>query len=124
MKKRAGFVTISTRLTQGRCMARGRTTSLTIRLTPAERRTLLAWQRSRTLPAGLARRARMLLLLSEGRTITDIAATVGVSRQNVYKWIHRFLEERLEGLHAKPGPGHRLGPLPPDLREQRDMDAG
>jgi DNA-directed RNA polymerase specialized sigma24 family protein len=105
-------------------MPRGRTTALTIRLTPAERRTLRAWQRAPAISAGLARRARMILLLSEGVTITDIAATVGVSRQNVYKWIHRFRQERVAGLHAKPGPGHRRGPLPQDLREQRDMDAG
>ncbi len=42
-------------------MARGRTTALTIRLTPAERRTLLAWQRATTIPAGLARRGRIIL---------------------------------------------------------------
>ena len=124
MKKRVGFVTISTRITQGRCMARGRTTSLTIHLTPSERRTLLAWQRATTIPAGLARRGRILLLRADGMTITAIARTVGLSRQQVYKWIHRFMQEGLEGLHAKPSPGHRLGPLPQDLREQRDMDAG
>ena len=107
-------------------MARGRTTSLTIRLTPAERRTLLAWQRSRTLPAGLARRARMLLLLSEGMTITDIAATVGMSRRHTYKWIQRFVQEGLEGLEERaPGPHRRLRPLPPDLREQpNNLDRG
>src|SRR5256885_9901393 len=38
-------------LLKGRCMARGRTTSFTIRLTPAERLTLLAWQRSTTVSA-------------------------------------------------------------------------
>ena len=96
-------------------MPRGRTTALTIRLTPAERRTLLAWPRSTAIPAGLARRGRIILLLSEGMTITDIARTVGMSRQHAYKWIHRFLEERLEGLHAKPGPGHQLEPPPHDL---------
>jgi len=37
-------------------MARGRSTSLTIRLTPAERLTLLAWQRATTISAGRARR--------------------------------------------------------------------
>ena len=56
-------------------MARGRRTSLTIRLTPAERLTLLAWQRSTTIPAGLARRARLLLLLADGMTITQAATT-------------------------------------------------
>jgi CRP-like cAMP-binding protein len=105
-------------------MARGRKTSLTIRLTPVERRTLLTWQRA-TVPAGLARRARIILLLADGVTITDIAATVGMSRRHTYKWIQRFVQEGLEGLHDKPGPGRRLEPLPPDLREQpHNLDRG
>ena len=45
-------------------MPRGRKTFFSIRLTPAERLTLLTWQRSTTIPAGLARRARLLLLLA------------------------------------------------------------
>ena|SRR5215510_8699703 len=105
-------------------MARGRKTSLTIRLTPAQRQTLLAWQRSTTVPAGLARRSRLVLLLADGMTITDAAATVGLSRRHSYKWIQRFLQEGLEGLADKPGRGHRLGLLPPDLREQPDLDVG
>jgi CRP-like cAMP-binding protein len=106
-------------------MARGRTTSLTIRLTPAERLTLLAWQRAPSIPAGLARRARMLLLLADGMTITDIAATVGLSRRHVYKWIRRFVQEGFEGLHEKPGPGQRRESLPPSLREEpNNLDVG
>ena len=68
-------------------MPRGRKTSLTIRLTPAQRQTLLAWQRATTIPAGLARRGRILLLLADGVTITDVTAAVGVSRRFVYKWV-------------------------------------
>ena len=83
-------------------MARGRTTSLTLHLTPAERRTLCAWQRATALPAGLVRRARILILLADGMPITAIATTVGMSRQNVYKWIHRFRQEGLAGLYARP----------------------
>ena len=79
-------------------MPRGRKTSFTIHLTPAERQTLLAWQRSTTISAGLARRGRIILLLADGVTITDIAATVGMSRHNMYKWIQRFLQEGVEGL--------------------------
>ena len=105
-------------------MTRGRKTSFTIRLTRAERQTLLAWQRSTTVPAGLARRGRIILLLADGMTITDIAATVGMSRRHTYKWIQRFVQEGLEGLEDKPGRGHRLRPLPPDLRDQSDMDVG
>jgi hypothetical protein len=99
-------------------MARGRRTSLTIRLTPAQRQTLLAWQRATTITAGLARRARILLLLADGVTITAIAATVGISRRHTYKWVQRFIQAGLEGLAEKPGRGRRLGPLPPDMREQ------
>ena len=105
-------------------MARGRRTVFTIRLTPAERLTLLAWQRATTISAGRARRARILLLLADGVTITDIAAAVGMSRRHTYKWIQRFVQEGLAGLDEKPGRGRRRGPLPPDLRDQHDMDVG
>jgi len=91
-------------------MARGRTTSLTLRLTPAERLTLLAWQRSTTISAGLARRGRIILLLADRMPITDIAATVGISRRFVYKWAKRFVQERLEGLANRPRRGYR--PMP------------
>jgi transposase-like protein len=90
-------------------MARGRTTSLTIRLTPAERQTLLAWQRATAIPAGLARRGRIILLLADGVPITAIAATVGISRRFIYKWARRFLEQGLAGLADQPGRGHRRG---------------
>ena len=85
-------------LLKGRNMPRGRKTSLSIRLTPAQRQTLLAWQRATTVSAGRARRARIVLFLADGMTITDIAATVGMTRRHVYKWIHRFVQEGLEGL--------------------------
>ena len=106
-------------------MPRGRKTSLTIRLTPAQRQTLLAWQRALHTSAGLARRARIVLLLADGATITDTAATAGISRRFVYKWAKRFLQEGLEGLQDKSGPGRRLEPLPPYLRDQpNNMDVG
>ena len=105
-------------------MARGRTTSLTVCLTPAERQTLRAWQRSTTISAGLVRRGRIVLLLAEGMTITDIATTVGLSRRHTYKWIQRFVREGLEGLTDRPTRRHRTEPLPHDLREQLNMDVG
>ena len=106
-------------------MPRGRTTSLTIRLTPAERLTLLAWQRATTISAGVARRARLLLLLADGMTITEAAATVGLSRRHSYKWIQRFVQEGLEGLHEKPRYDRRIESRPPDRREQpNNLDVG
>ena len=106
-------------------MARGRTTSLTIRLTPAERLTLLTWQRATTISAGVARRARLLLLLADGLTITAAAATVGLSCRHSYKWIRRFVQEGLAGLEEKPRYDRRIEPVPPDLREQpNNLDVG
>ena len=98
-------------------MPRGRKTSFTLHLTPAQRQTLLAWQRATTLSAGLARRGRMILLLADGVTITDIAAAVGMSRRHLYKWVQRFLHQGLAGLHDKPGRGR-----PPDRLDQNDVD--
>jgi len=90
-------------------MARGRTTALTIRLTPTQRRTLLTWQRATTIRAGLARRGRIILLAADRMPLTQIAATVGISRRFVYKWTQRFLEQGVEGLADKPGRGaHRV----------------
>jgi transposase len=60
----------------------------------------------------------MILLLADGVTITDIAATVGMSRRHTYKWIQRFVQEGLEGLEDKPRSDRRIGSLLPDLREQ------
>jgi len=106
-------------------MARGRKTSFIIRLTPAERLTLLTWQRATTLSAGVARRARLLLLVADGVTITAAAATVGLSRRHAYKWLRRFVQEGLAGLHEQAGPGHRREPRPLGLQEQPNhLDVG
>src|SRR5919198_5299702 len=104
-------------------MARGRTTSLTIRLTPAERRTLLAWQRATTISAGRAPRGRIILLVADGVPITHIAATVGVAPRFVYKWVERFLEKGMEGLADKPGRGYRRVPRQPVLAGQHKVSA-
>ena len=103
-------------------MPGGRKTSFTIRLTPAQRQTLLAWQRGTMTPAGIARRARIILLLADGMTITDIAATVGMSRQHTYKWVRRFVQHGLEGLHSQSRYAYRIEPRLPDVSDQNDTD--
>jgi Helix-turn-helix domain len=104
-------------------MARGRKTSLTIRLTPAERRTLQAWQRATTISAGRARRGRIILLVAEGMPISDVATTVGISRRFVYKWAQRFLEQGMAGLTDKPGRGSHRMPRQPALAESHAVSA-
>jgi len=104
-------------------MARERRTSLTIRLTAKERQTLLAWQRATTIPAGHARRGRIILLMADGVPISHIADMVGINRRFVYKWVQRFLQAGLEGLADQPGRGHRRVSPQPALWEQRDVSA-
>ena len=86
-------------------MPRGRETALTIRLTVEERQTLMAWQRSTTIPAGRARRGQIMLVLADGLPVVQIADTVGVTHRVVYKWAQRFLQDGIEGLADKPGRG-------------------
>jgi biotin operon repressor len=97
-------------LLRGLCMARGRHTTIMIRLTTKERQTLLAWQRSTSIPAGRARRGRVILLMADRVPISHIADTVGISRRFVYKWVQRFLQEGVAGLVDKPGRGRRAEP--------------
>ena len=40
--------------------------------------------------------------------ICTIAATVGISRRFVYKWVRRFLAQGLDGLADKPRRGSRV----------------
>ncbi len=104
-------------------MARGRKNSLTIRLTPVERQTLMAWQRATTISAGRARRGRIILLVADRVPISDVATTVGISRRFVYKWVQRFAQDGLEGLADKPGRGHRRMPPQPMVWAQHDVSA-
>ena len=86
-------------------MARGRRSSLVIKLTPTERRELEALQRRTTTAAGLARRARIVLLRAADLSLVDIERTVGVSEPVVRKWIKRYRDKGARGLGDKPRPG-------------------
>ena len=46
-------------------------------------------------------------------------------RRHAYKWIRRFVQEGLAGLHEHPRDDRRSEPRPPDLREQPNhLDVG
>ena len=92
---------------------RGRTTQLSITLTPGDKNLLESWQRSTTIQAGLARRGRIILLMSEGASISHISRTVGIRRRFIYKWVLRFQSLGVSGLSDKPGRG-RAPQLPND----------
>jgi len=95
-------------------MPRGRETALTIHLTQPERQSLLAWQRSPTIQAGLVRRERIILLLDERKSLSEIARMVGISLGFVYTWVQRFLAQGIEGLADTQGRDGRRGHAPHD----------
>jgi transposase-like protein len=88
-------------------MVQGRTSGLSVELTPEARSHLESWQRCTTLKAGLAKRARAVLLRYEGVSISQISRTVGLRRRFVEKWIKRFKAEGIEGLSDRPGRGRK-----------------
>jgi len=66
---------------------------------------LRRWVRSTAIPAGLARRARIVLLAGDGVPNTEIGRRVGVSRQTVIGWRQRYLEGGTAALDDRPRPG-------------------
>jgi putative transposase len=48
---------------------------------------------------------RLLLLAADGRSNTDIAEQLGLSKPTVGIWRKRYLSQRLQGLYDEPRPG-------------------
>lgn len=86
---------------------RGRKTQFSVVLSALQRAELERWQRATTLPVGLVRRARVLLLLADGETLGNAARMAGLTVRNARKWALRFLERGIEGLEDKPRPGRK-----------------
>jgi transposase len=61
--------------------------------------------RSNSVPAGLAARARLVLLAADGVANHLIASQLHLSRPTVDRWRHRYTEQGLDGLVDKPRPG-------------------
>lgn len=74
-------------------------------LREGDREQLTAWTRASTIPAGLAQRARIVLLVAEGVSHTEIAERMQVSRQTVIMWRARYERSGLAGLADQPRSG-------------------
>jgi transposase len=73
---------------------------------PAEDRAeLTRWTRSPSLRAGLAQRARIVLLADEGVGTNEIVNRVGVSKPTVIAWRKRYAAEGIDGLADRRKPG-------------------
>ena len=67
-------------------------------LRDGDRERLECWLRSSTIQAGLAQRARIVLLAADGLTNVDIAGRVGVSLPTVTSWRTRYARSGIGGL--------------------------
>jgi transposase len=82
-----------------------------VRVAPAlavgedDRATLVSWTRSSGIMAGLAQRARIVLLASDGVANAEIATRLGVSRPTVRHWRSRYAGGGLAGLADEPRSG-------------------
>jgi hypothetical protein len=86
---------------------RGRKSPYVVLLTEKERNELNRWLRSTTMPAGLVRRARAILLVAEGKNLAETGRIVGMGRRMVRLRVSRFTAKRIEGLHDQPGRGKK-----------------
>jgi transposase len=74
-------------------------------LTTEERTAVERLAHSRTSPARLVERARVVLATLEGERVSAIAARFHITAATVYLWLHRFNERGLVGLEDKPRKG-------------------
>jgi transposase len=76
-----------------------------VKLTATQRRTLEAIVARPSNPAGLVRRARVIVLSAAGESGVTIAQRLALSAEQVSRIRRRFCEEGLDGLAARPKSG-------------------
>jgi len=85
-------------------MRRGRQLA-PLSVTSEERESLERWTRRPKTGQALAQRARIILESATGKSNTEVARRLRITKQMVGKWRTRFLEKRLDGLLDEPRPG-------------------
>ena len=86
-----------------------------LHLTPTERGELQSYLRKRNLPASVAQRMRIVLLLDEGISYRDIEEKLGAAPSTVSRWKQRYEKDGVLGL-ATIHPGQPPQKLTPQLR--------
>src|SRR5262245_53699007 len=74
-------------------------------LTPEERQAVARLAHSRTDEARLVQRAQAIERLADGERPCAVAGRIGLSRNQLYQWLHRFNAEGLAGLRDRPREG-------------------
>jgi len=86
-------------------MPRGRPKKAEIKLSASDGEQLKTIAQSRSLPHGVVRRARIVLLSAAGESNSMIARRVGLSIPTVGHWRRRFMDHGVIGLYGEERPG-------------------
>src|ERR1700704_4994914 len=86
-----------------------------LHLTPTERGELQSYLRKRNLPASVAPRMRIVLLLEEGTSYRDIEEKLGAAPSTISRWKKRYEKDGVLGL-ATIHPGQPPQKLTPQFR--------
>ena len=70
----------------------------TITLTDDQKKELLSWSRSSSLDYRYVVRAKLILLLFEGKSYNEVKDLLGVGKTAIAKWKGRFVKNGLDGL--------------------------
>lgn len=79
--------------------------SVKFELSAQEESALRKWVGSHRTQQRYSRRAQVILLSAEGRTLQEISSRSGLNETNCLKWRKRFVEDRVEGLKDAPRKG-------------------
>ena len=72
---------------------------------PAEERRLRKLAAARHAPASWIQRARIVTGSWDGASVAELAQRLGCHTKTVYKWLHRFNTNGIDGLADLPRPG-------------------
>jgi hypothetical protein len=100
-------------------------TPICIELIEDERAELERRARALCAPHRVVVRAKIILLLAAGQTLSSVAREVRRQRRHVRKWATRFERRRLQGLEDSPRSGRpaRFSPLGGDPLGQAGLRA-
>jgi transposase len=79
--------------------------TVAVELPDSDRAELSRWLRAPSMPAGLAQRARIVLLAADGAGTNEIVTRTGVSKPTVIAWKKRYAAGGIGGLADRPKPG-------------------
>src|SRR5262245_66137224 len=78
--------------------------TVTVDMPLRDREALASWVRSASIRAGLAQRARIVLLAADGLGTNEIVRRTGLSKPTVITWKRRYAAEGVGGLADRPRP--------------------